>query len=50
MRSQFRKYYLPLLLLTASVATTMANGARFMQNFIDGMPSVVRDSHLWPWA
>jgi membrane-associated protease RseP (regulator of RpoE activity) len=39
----------PLLLLAASVVTTTANGARFMQNFIEGMPPVVRDSDLWPW-
>jgi hypothetical protein len=32
------------------VVTTTANGARFMQNFIEGMPPVVRDSDLWPWA
>ena len=50
MRSQFRKYFLPLLLLAASVATTMADGARFMQNFLEGMPPVVRDSDLWPWG
>ncbi len=50
MRSLFREYGLPLLLLAASVFTTTANGARFMQNFIDGMPPVVRDSDLWPWG
>ena len=50
MRSLFRRYYLPLLLLAASVVTTTANGARFMQNFIEGMPPVVRDSDLWPWG
>lgn len=50
MHSVFRKYYLPLLLLAASVATTTANGARFMQNFLEGMPPVVRDSDLWPWG
>jgi membrane-associated protease RseP (regulator of RpoE activity) len=49
-RSFFREYCLPLLLLSASVATTTANGARFMQNFIEGMPPVVRDSDLWPWG
>jgi membrane-associated protease RseP (regulator of RpoE activity) len=38
-----------LLLLAAAVVTTTANGARFMQNFIDGMPPVVRDADLWPW-
>jgi len=46
----FRKYCLPLLLLAASVVTTTANGARFMQNFLEGMPPVVRDSDLWPWG
>ena len=50
MRYLFREYGLPLLLLAASVVTTTANGARFMQNFIEGMPPVVRDSDLWPWA
>ena len=50
MRSTFREYGLPALLLAASVATTMANGARFMQNFLEGMPPVVRDADLWPWA
>ena len=50
MRSFFREYCLPLLLLAASVVTTTANGARFMQNFIEGMPPVVRDSDLWPWG
>jgi membrane-associated protease RseP (regulator of RpoE activity) len=49
-RSLFREYCLPLLLLAASVVTTTANGARFMQNFLDGMPPVVRDSDLWPWG
>jgi len=49
-RSLFRRVYLPLLLLAASVLTTTANGARFMQNFLEGMPPVVRDSDLWPWG
>ncbi len=49
-RSTFREFGLPALLLAASVATTMANGARFMQNFRAGMPPVVRDADLWPWA
>jgi len=39
----------PLLLLAVSVVTTTANGAQFMQNFLAGMPPVVRDSDLWPW-
>ncbi len=49
-RSTFRDYGLPLLLLGASVVTTTANGARFMQNFVLGLPPVVRDSDLWPWG
>jgi len=49
-RSQFRDYGLPLLLLGASIVTTTANGARFMQNFVLGLPPVVRDSDLWPWG
>jgi membrane-associated protease RseP (regulator of RpoE activity) len=49
-RQIFREYALPALLLAASVVTTTANGARFMQNFLEGMPPVVRDSDLWPWA
>ena len=49
MRSIFREYGLPALLLGASVVTTTANGARFMQNFLEGMPPVVRESDLWPW-
>ena len=48
-RFAFRKYGLPLLLLAVSVVTTTANGARFMQNFVEGLPPVVRDSDLWPW-
>ena len=50
MRYFFREYGLPLLLLAVSVVTTTANGARFMQNFLVGMPPVVRDSDLWPWG
>jgi membrane-associated protease RseP (regulator of RpoE activity) len=37
------------ILLAISVVTTTAIGARFMQNFLDGMPPVVHDSDLWPW-
>ena len=50
MRYFFREYGLPLLLLAVSAVTTTANGARFMQNFIEGMPPVVRESDLWPWG
>ncbi len=49
-RPIFREYGVPILLLAASVLTTTANGARFMVNFLEGMPPVVRDSDLWPWA
>jgi hypothetical protein len=49
-RSTFREYGLPLLLLGFSAVTTTANGARFMHNFVAGMPPVVRDSDLWPWG
>ena len=41
---------MPVLLLAASAVTTTANGSRFMQNFLEGMPPVVRDSDLWPWG
>jgi membrane-associated protease RseP (regulator of RpoE activity) len=50
LRSNFREYGLPALLLAASVVTTTASGARFMQNFIERMPSGIRDSDFWPWA
>jgi membrane-associated protease RseP (regulator of RpoE activity) len=43
------EYGLPALLLVASIVTTTAIGARFMQNFHDGVPTVARDSDLWPW-
>jgi membrane-associated protease RseP (regulator of RpoE activity) len=49
-RTIFRDYCVPILLLAASAITTTANGARFMQNFLEGMPPVVRDSDLWPWG
>jgi membrane-associated protease RseP (regulator of RpoE activity) len=49
-RSNFRRYGLPLLLLAASAVTTTANGARFMHNFLLGLQPVVRDSDLWPWG
>lgn len=50
MRFLFREYGLPALLLGATVVTTTADGARFMQNFLEGLPPVVRDSDLWPWG
>lgn len=48
-RSTLRQYALPTLLLVASVITTTAVGARFMQNFLDGLPTFAQDSDLWPW-
>jgi len=48
-RSTFRNYGLPLLLLAATAVTTTANGARFMQNFMHGLQPVARDGDLWPW-
>ncbi len=48
-RVPFRRYGLPFLLLCVSVITTTAIGARYMQNFLDGLPTVVADSDLWPW-
>jgi membrane-associated protease RseP (regulator of RpoE activity) len=44
------KYGLPLLLLVISIITTTAIGARFMQNFNEGLPAVARDGDLWPWS
>ena len=48
-RSIMREYGLPALLLAASAVTTTANGARFMHDFLQGMPPVVRGTDLWPW-
>ena len=48
--SVFREFGVPLILLCVSLITTTANGARFMQNYRLGIPPVVRDSDLWPWA
>ncbi|MGA3046006.1 MAG: site-2 protease family protein [Terracidiphilus sp.] len=50
MRSYFREYLLPLLLLVASIVTTTATGARFMGNFLHGAPPVAQDADLWPWG
>jgi len=47
--SRFRRYGLPLMLLCISIVTTTAIGARYMQNFLDGLPTVVTESDLWPW-
>jgi membrane-associated protease RseP (regulator of RpoE activity) len=47
--SRWRDYGLPAALLATSLVTTTAIGARFMQNFLDGRPTVVEESDLWPW-
>lgn len=47
--SPVRRLVLPLFLFTISLATTTAIGARYMQNFLDGVPPVVTESDLWPW-
>jgi len=47
--SRWREYGLPLLLLAISMVTMTAIGARFMQNFHDGLPAVVTEGDLWPW-
>jgi membrane-associated protease RseP (regulator of RpoE activity) len=49
LRSFLRNYGWPAALLCASILTTTANGARFMHNFVRGMPPVADDSDLWPW-
>lgn len=48
-RGRFKCIALPGVLLAASLVTTTANGARFMQNYLAGAPPVVRDGDLWPW-
>jgi len=45
----FKGNLIAIVLLAISTVTTTAIGARFMQNFLDGTPPVVRDSDLWPW-
>jgi len=47
--SRWREYGVPALLLALSVLTTTAIGARFMQNFLDGLPPIAEDGDLWPW-
>ena len=49
MRSFLLDYCLPVILLLASVVTMTANGARFMHNFLRGLPPVVSENDLWPW-
>jgi membrane-associated protease RseP (regulator of RpoE activity) len=38
-----------VLLLAATAVTTTANGARFMSNFVLGIPPIAQDADLWPW-
>jgi len=45
----FKSTLIAIMLLATSIVTTTAVGARFMQNFLDGTPPVVRDTDLWPW-
>jgi len=49
LRSILLDYCLPVILLCASVVTMTANGARFMHNFLRGLPPVVSENDLWPW-
>jgi membrane-associated protease RseP (regulator of RpoE activity) len=49
LRSFFLNYCLPAILLCLSVVTITVNGARFMHNFLRGLPPVVSESDLWPW-
>jgi membrane-associated protease RseP (regulator of RpoE activity) len=49
LRSFFLSYCLPVILLCLSVVTITANGARFMHNFLRGLPPVVSENDLWPW-
>jgi membrane-associated protease RseP (regulator of RpoE activity) len=47
--TRWRAFGLPLLLLAVSLITMTAIGARFMQNFHDGLPAVANEGDLWPW-
>jgi membrane-associated protease RseP (regulator of RpoE activity) len=38
-----------LLLFALSTLTTTAIGARFMHNFLLGLPTLASDDDLWPW-
>jgi membrane-associated protease RseP (regulator of RpoE activity) len=42
-------YGLPLFLLSLSILTTTAIGARFMFNFLHSQPAVISENDLWPW-
>jgi Zn-dependent protease len=45
----FREFGVPAILLALSMVTTTAIGARFMQNFQEGLPTVAAEGDLWPW-
>lgn len=47
--SRWQTFGIPSVLFVLSVFTTTAIGARFMQNFHDGLPLVAREGDLWPW-
>jgi membrane-associated protease RseP (regulator of RpoE activity) len=47
--SRWREYGLPAILLAVSLVTTTAIGARFMQNYLDGLPTLAAEGDLWPW-
>jgi len=49
LRSFFLQFCLPILLLILSLVTITANGARYMHNFLRGLPPVAGDNDLWPW-
>jgi membrane-associated protease RseP (regulator of RpoE activity) len=49
LRTFIRDYGLPVLLFGVTVVTTTANGARFMQNFLERLPPIVRYDDVWPW-
>jgi Zn-dependent protease len=47
--TRWRIFGLPLLLLAVSLLTMTAIGARFMQNFLSGLPAIANEDDLWPW-
>ena len=48
-RSFFLNICLPVVLLCLSVVTITANGARYMRNFMRGLPPIASENDLWPW-
>jgi membrane-associated protease RseP (regulator of RpoE activity) len=49
LRANLLHLCLPLVLLTLSVFTITANGARYMHNFLHGASPVTSENDLWPW-